>query len=393
MRIVYVTQRLPFGIGETFITPEIEALVAAGHELLIVPRLSSDPIVHDDVAALLERTQPIPGLRQTSAALARMIAGQPVRLASAFWVLRHTRPRRRIVYNTLATVQSAWLATMAREWRADHIHAHWAHLTATLAMGASRLSGIPWSFTAHRYDIVLNNLLAEKLRSARFGRFVGREMLEVARSLVSPDVFARAVMIHMGVRVPLSITPPLQRATPVVLCPARLVPIKGHRHLLDAAARLVEQGVRFELWLAGEGPEAAGLAARIHELSLGDRVRMLGTMPHDELLGFYRKGLVDCVVLPSLYEAMGVALMEAMAHGVPAIATRVGGVPELLGDGAGLLVPPENPGALAEAIGGVLESPGRRADLGGAGRRRVAEDFEVVSIAKRLADRFAGEAL
>jgi colanic acid/amylovoran biosynthesis glycosyltransferase len=393
MRIVYVTQRLPFGIGETFITPEIEALVAAGHELLIVPRLSSDPIVHDDVAALLERTQPIPGLRQTSAALARMIAGQPVRLASAFWVLRHTRPRRRIVYNTLATVQSAWLATVAREWRADHIHAHWAHLTATLAMGASRLSGIPWSFTAHRYDIVLNNLLAEKLRSARFGRFVGREMLEVARSLVSPDVFARAVMIHMGVRVPLSITPPLQRATPVVLCPARLVPIKGHRHLLDAAARLVEQGVRFELWLAGEGPEAAGLAARIHELSLGDRVRMLGTMPHDELLGFYRKGLVDCVVLPSLYEAMGVALMEAMAHGVPTIATRVGGVPELLGDGAGLLVPPENPGALAEAIGGVLESPGRRADLGGAGRRRVAEDFEVVSIAKRLADRFAGEAL
>jgi colanic acid/amylovoran biosynthesis glycosyltransferase len=393
MRIVYVTQRLPFGIGETFITPEIEALVAAGHELLIVPRLSSDPIVHDDVAALLERTQPIPGLRQTSAALARMIAGQPVRLASAFWVLRHTRPRRRIVYNTLATVQSAWLATVAREWRADHIHAHWAHLTATLAMGASRLSGIPWSFTAHRYDIVLNNLLAEKLRSARFGRFVGREMLEVARSLVRPDVFARAVMIHMGVRVPLSITPPLQRATPVVLCPARLVPIKGHRHLLDAAARLVEQGVRFELWLAGEGPEAAGLAARIHELSLGDRVRMLGTVPHDELLGFYRKGLVDCVVLPSLYEAMGVALMEAMAHGVPTIATRVGGVPELLGDGAGLLVPPENPGALAEAMGGVLESPGRRADLGGAGRRRVAEDFEVVSIAKRLAHKFAGEAL
>ncbi len=393
MRIVYVTQRLPFGIGETFITPEIEALVAAGHELLIVPRLSSDPIVHDDVAALLKRTRPIPGLRQTSAALAFTLARQPGRLASAFWALRHSRPRRRVVYNTLATAQSAWLASVAREWRADHIHAHWAHLTATLAMGASRLSGIPWSFTAHRYDVVLNNLLGEKLRSARFGRFIGREMLEVARSLVDPDAFARAVMIHMGVPVPPSIPRPLRRATPVVLCPARLVPIKGHRYLLDAAARLVARGVRFELWLAGEGPEAAGLAARIHELSLVDQVRMLGTVPHDELLGFYRKGLVDCVTLPSLYEAMGVALMEAMAHGVPVLATRVGGVPELLGGGAGVLVPPENPNELAEALGGVLESAGRRAELGVAGRRRVAEEFEVVSIAERLARGFAGEAL
>jgi colanic acid/amylovoran biosynthesis glycosyltransferase len=150
MRLVYVTQRLPFGIGETFITPEIEALIAAGHELLIVPRLSSDPIVHDDVTELLKRTQAIPGLPQTLASVARTLGRQPGRLASAFWPLRHSKPRRRVVYNMLATAQSAWLADVALRWRADHIHAHWAHLTATMAMGASRLSGIPWSFTAHR---------------------------------------------------------------------------------------------------------------------------------------------------------------------------------------------------------------------------------------------------
>ncbi len=83
---------------------------------------------------------------------------------------------------------------------ADHIHAHWAHLTATLAMSASMATGIPWSFTAHRYDVILNNLLTEKLRSARFGRFIAREMLAIASRYVPQDALARAVVLHMGVR-------------------------------------------------------------------------------------------------------------------------------------------------------------------------------------------------
>ena len=88
--------------------------------------------------------------------------------------MRRTRPRRRALANARATAEGLWLATIARAWGAEHIHAHWAHLTATLAMGASAATGIPWSFTAHRYDVVLNNLLTEKLRSARFGRFIAR---------------------------------------------------------------------------------------------------------------------------------------------------------------------------------------------------------------------------
>ena len=67
-------------------------------------------------------------------------------------------------------------------------------------MGASAATGIPWSFTAHRYDVVLNNLLTEKLRSARFGRFIADEMLAIARRFVAPDALARAVVLHMGVR-------------------------------------------------------------------------------------------------------------------------------------------------------------------------------------------------
>ena len=396
MRILYVTQRLPFGQGETFVVPEIEALLAAGHEVLIVPRRATDPIVHDDVGPLLTRTRPLPGALTIAAAVARALARHPRRTVRAFWRLHRTRPPRRAIFNALATAEGMWLAEVARGWGADHIHAHWAHLTATLAMGASEVSGIPWSFTAHRYDVILNNLLAEKLRSARFGRFIAQEMLDYVRPIAGPDALARAVVLYMGVRLPPAPGGAPTRARPVVLCPARLVPMKGQHYLLDAAARLLGLGVDFEVWLAGDGPDAAALAHRIDELGLGDRVRMLGTVPHAELLRRYREGAVDCVALPSLdlggglHEGISVALMEAMAHGVPVISTRTGGLPELLEGGAGVLVPPADAGALAEALERVLRSAPLRAELGRAGRRRVAEEFDVAVIARELTRRFAG---
>jgi len=394
VKIVYVTQRLPFGTGETFVVPEIEALLAAGHELLIVPRLSDDPVVHDNVDPLLARTRVLPGAGAILAAVTAALARAPRRTIGAFWRLRRSRPRRRVYSNAVATAQGLWLARVASRWGANHIHAHWAHLPATLAMGASAMSGIPWSFTAHRYDILRNNLLGEKLRSARFGRFIAREMLEIARPMLPPDAFGRAVVVHMGVSLP---PPPAEavpsRATPILLCPARLMPVKGHGYLLEAAARLTRAGVGFELHLAGDGPERDEVTRRIDELGLGDHVRLLDTVPHAELLTLYRERRVDCVVLPSLHEGLSVALVEAMAYGVPVVATAVGGVPELLAGGAGVLVPPRDADALADALRRVLESAPLRAELARAGRRRVEAEFDVQAIARDLASRFHGAAL
>jgi colanic acid/amylovoran biosynthesis glycosyltransferase len=391
VRIVYVTQRLPFGEGETFVVPEVEALLAAGHEILIVPRRSRDAVVHDNVGALLPRTRVLPQPGAVAAAVTGALLRSPRRTLGAFWRLRRTRPRRRAIANAVATAQGIWLARVARQWGADHIHAHFAHLTATLAMGANSMSDIPWSFTAHRYDVFLNNLLTEKLRSARFGRFIAKEMLAVAQPLVAPDAFARAVVVHMGVALPPAPAdgmPP--RTVPVLLCPARLAPIKGHGDLLEAAERLVAGGIPFELWLAGEGPERASIERRISERGLGEHVRLLGTVPHAELLGMYRDRRVDCVVLPSLHEGLSVALVEAMAYGVPVIATAVGGVPELLEDSAGILVPPSDADALTEALTRALGSPTLREELAHAGRRRVEAEFEVHAIAAELVRRFDG---
>jgi glycosyltransferase involved in cell wall biosynthesis len=290
-----------------------------------------------------------------------------------------------------------WLAGIARAWRADHIHAHWAHLTATMAMGASAVSGIPWSFTAHRYDVLLNNLLDLKLRSARFGRFIARYMLDIALRLVSPEAAANAIVVHMGVRVPAGIAPRVRRATPIVLCPGRLVPMKGQLYLIEAAAQLAARGIPFELWLAGEGPDGPAIAARIRELGLERQVRMLGVVPHAELQRYYRDGAVDCVALPSVdlgngvHEGLSVALIEAMAYGIPAVSTPTGGQVELLDRGAGLLVPERDASALADAIGGLLASEDVRVRQGLAARHRIEQDFDADAIAAELIRRFGGE--
>jgi colanic acid/amylovoran biosynthesis glycosyltransferase len=396
VRILYVTQRLPFGDGETFIVPELDALLAQGHELLIVPRAPGDPIVHDDVGPIMARTRALPGSGRIAGEVLRSLVRRPGRTLAAFWRLRRTRPLRRMIANGIATAQGIWVGHLARAWGAEHIHAHWAHLTATMAMAAGTVSGIPWSFTAHRYDIVLNNLLADKLRTARFGRFIARHMLEFARSLVGPDAIARATVLHMGVVMPLPRDNDARdRQVPVVLCPARLVPVKGQRYLLDAAASLAARGTPFELWLAGDGPDEQDLARRIEDLGLGDRVRLLGLVPHAELLGLYAQRGVDCVVLPSLdlgdgkHEGISVALIEAMAYGIPVVSTATGGLIELLDGGAGILVPPADSDALADAVEKVLGSAELRGRLVQAARRRVERDFDVGAIAGELARRFA----
>jgi colanic acid/amylovoran biosynthesis glycosyltransferase len=397
MKIVYVTQRLPFGEGETFIIPEVDALLAAGHQVIIIPRASNDPVMHDDVGALLARTRRLPRPGQILGAVFQSLMRDPRRTLAAFWRLRRTRPRRRAIANTIATAEGIWVARVARSWGADHIHAHWAHLTATLAMAASRVSGIPWSFTAHRYDVVLNNLLDEKLRSACFGRFIAREIAAVARSLVSPEAMARSEVLHVGVRLPPAANGHQPaRATPVLLCPARLIRVKGHPLLLEAAARVASRGIAFELWLAGDGPEADSVVRRIRDLGLERQVRMLGMLPHAALLRLYQRGEVDCVVLASLdlgagvHEGISVALIEAMGYGIPAISTRTGGMAELLDGGAGVLVPPADSAALADALERVLGSPELRAELGQAGRRRIETEFDVATIVGALVGRFRG---
>ncbi len=257
-----------------------------------------------------------------------------------------------------------------------------------MGMVASEVSGVPWSFTAHRWDVVENNLLMRKAQHALFVRFISESSLRLAleRNFRAQD---RAQVLHMGAVLPDELpAEDHQRHKMRVLCPANLLPVKGHRYLLEAMALLQDEPV--ELWLAGQGELENALREQATHLQLNDRVRFMGQLPHEQLLRLYQEGEVDVVVLPSLdlggglHEGIPVSLMEAMAHGLPVVSTRTGGIPELLDGGAGVLVPPADALALADALRSLHTEPSTRRALGRAGREAVVGRFSIARVVDRL---------
>ena len=117
-------------------------------------------------------------------------------------------------------------------------------------------------------------------------------------------------------------------------------------------------------------------------------MRFLGYVPNAEILGWLQAGDVDAVVLPSDWEGVPVSLIESLAYGVPAVASDVGGVAELVGDGCGVLVPAGDQDALAHGIRRLLHSPPLRAEVARAGRARVEREFAVDRVVSELRELF-----
>ncbi len=179
---------------------------------------------------------------------------------------------------------------------------------------------------------------------------------------------AKIVTVYNGipeqafVPVPVPDADPVAQA-PVILCVANLIRYKGHHHLLRAVAMLRERDIDCTLMLAGDGPERERLELMAAELAVD--ARFLGRRTDIAAL----LARADVCVLPSLTEGMSNAVMEAMAAGKAVVATDVGGTGELLRDGRGVLVPPHDPQALAQAIARVLGDPEFAAALGSKARR------------------------
>ncbi len=391
MRLIYVTAYLPDGASEAFLIPEIEALMRLGHEVLVVPRSPGGGVVHgENLVAISRRESPL-SPRVLKAAL-RVSAAAPIRALSAAACAFQSRSVWLAMKNLAVVPKALWLANLARQWGADHIHCHWGGTTATMALLASRISGVPWSLTAHRWDIVENNLLAHKAGAASFVRFISQDGVKLAE-VAGVTTGSKTRVLPMGVRIP-ELTDFRPARDRVVLCPARLEVVKGHRFLIEAWALLRDRGVDAKLWLAGDGALRPRIQAQIRELGLQDTIQLLGTVPNRSVLEMYREGVVCALALPSVdlgnghHEGVPVSLVEAMSYAIPVVATPTGGITELVIPGAGLLVPPENPLALADAIQSLLENLPLADQVGCAGRRRVIEAHDVDRIAGALASAF-----
>ncbi len=397
MKIMIITASFPFGPGEAFLVPELRELSRLGHELLLVPFFPRGPIIHEEAHGFLQST---------------IVAGpaSPRIIASLPRLLRDTKSCGSILASWMKTERPAqlwkeigilpkgiWAGRIAGGWGADHIHAYWATAPASVAMIAAEISQRPWSLTAHRYDLVQNGLLKEKVRRAKFIRFISHLSLEMS-GLAEEELLDKALVLHLGVDVAewQSRTPIPDADKPVVFSPANLIRVKGHEYLIDAVAALRDRGTYIELCLAGDGYLREALEKQVTRLRLSDRVHFLGQLPHGRVVDSYRAGRFGIVVLPSVdcgngeHEGLPISLVEAMAFGVPTISTATGGIPELLGGGAGFLVQPGNANALADAIQMLIENPELRQSLGLAGRRKVEREFAVAGIVRQLTSLFAG---
>jgi glycosyltransferase involved in cell wall biosynthesis len=199
----------------------------------------------------------------------------------------------------------------------------------------------------------------------------------------------RVMVIHNGLDLDRHGAPPdeglrrslgLERQGPVVGVVANFIHYKGHQFFLDAWAAAVKKFPESVALLVGDGPLRQEFEARVHAMGLGPSVRFLGT--HQDVPALV--ALMDLVVHPSLEEGFSNAILEAMAAGKPVVATAVGGNPEAVIHGkTGLLVPPGDSQALADAMLWLLAHPREAVRFGEAGRLRVAERFEISAMVRQ----------
>ncbi|HET9332584.1 MAG TPA: glycosyltransferase family 4 protein [Gemmatimonadota bacterium] len=311
---------------------------------------------------------------------------------------RHPRYATLVPGYLAAGVSAAW--RLGRRRRYDVVHVHWAVPHGLAGWAASRGAGAGLVTTFYGAEI---RWAEKRFPPARpFLRwYCARSALvaisESTREMIAAYARGRPIRVipygvplpeegpagdtHAGVR-----AGDASAEAPRILFVGRLVARKGVDRLLEALAEIEASPWRLEV--VGFGPERGPLESRAAALGISDRVDFLGRVTTEELVAAYRRAA--CFVLPATLderedtEGLGVVLLEAMSYGVPVVATRRGGIVDIVEDGrTGLLVEDE-PEALARAIAALLSDPARRRTLGDAGRARVRERFGWDSIVDRL---------
>src|SRR4051794_24176873 len=389
MRLAYIVSRFPHA-SETFIARELVGLEAVGDEALELLSLFPpvDPLVHPSAAPFVDRLIR-PSVGDAAAAFAWWAVRRPLRLASSVGVVIRDHLRSpRVLPRALATVPLAAAHARAVEARGvEHVHAHYATYPTLSAWICHRLTGTPYSFTAQAHDIYMDqSMLSRKLADAAFvvaisdfnrnflSRYGDTAHVHVIRSGIDTSALRfrpRAVPAEGPVR---------------ALCIASFQEYKGHGVLFDALSGSRELE-RVQLDLVGGGPLRGELERRARELGIAERVRFHGTMTEDAVRDMLDQA--DMLVLPSVIarsgqmEGVPVALMEALAAGVPVVTTRLSGIPELVADGeTGLLAEPRDAAALREALKRVVS--GRFEPDLRAGRELIEREFEVTDTAARI---------
>ena len=407
MKVAVLAHSFPRFAGDThgtFVKSLCEALAALGHEVhVLVP---FDPELRDD-------------------------PGSPLRIHSFRYVwpdrwhlLGYSRTLRRDVAMKLGAYllsplyflfATRALSRLVRREGIELVHAHWHLPNGWIANRVRRRTGVPFAVTLHGSDVFMaerNGLFRSMARKALHGcahvTSCSADLRERLLAIGSQGLDAGAaealgeklLLVANGTEVVSATEPPasatLDQKVPrqgderLMVAIGRMVDKKGFRYLLDALPEVFERvgDDRLKLVLAGGGDLLDELKQQTAHLGLGQRVLFPGMLAHDEVLALLERA--EVFAMPSVRDAKGnidglpIVVLEAMAAGVPVVATDLAGMPLAVDPGrTGMLVPEKDPAALAEGLVRVLADPEKGRAMGEAGRVKVAEELNWQAIARR----------
>jgi len=319
----------------------------------------------------------------------------PIAYASLALLLRHEGEALRML------VLAACYARFIRNARIKHLHATFGTRTTTLAFATARLSGIDYSFTTHAYDIFNPNpSLVWKTNRSRFMRTISefnkRFIEKTYRGVDASKIYVKYLGVDPGMFSFANGNRSQEEFR--IVSVGDLIHQKGHAYLIRACAELCKRGFSFTCTIIGEGTAREYLEQEIERLRVADCVHLVGAINHEDVLHNLTNShafVLACIDLRGQGEhvdGIPVALMEAMAMGVPVISTNLSGIPELIeANVSGLLVPEKDEVALADALSRLIQEREFRDKLGQLARKRIEEDFNLATNTRSLADLFQGQ--
>lgn len=391
MRIAYFVNQYP-AVSHTFIRREINAVESLG---VIVLRYAARAGETVDPIDAREEQQTHYILKAGAIELLRCctvtLLSKPLQsgrvLLQAFSM--GLRSERGVLRHLAYAAEAAVLAKWCRRDAVEHIHAHFGTNPAAIAMFASELCGIPYSFTAHgseEFEKAVLLSLETKLCHAAFVASVSYSGRGQLMRWTPPELWHKIKIIHCGLDSSFLASSTQSRVPDVsrLVCVGRLDEHKAQIVLVAAARRLRDAGVQFQIVLVGDGEMRPHVEEAIRRNGLEREITITGWIPIDRVKAEIEAA--RALVLPSVSENLPVVIMEAFALGRPVISTFVAGIPELVEPGkSGWLVPASDEIALADAMREALEMPVETMDkMAAVGRLRVIERHDAVKEAAKL---------
>lgn len=400
MRIAYIVSRFPH-LPETFILREMIALEELGWRIVLFPLIyQKQDVVHEQAIPWLDRARRLPWLSD------KIILTNLKEFVHRPWLYLSLWKRvlsenfhspKFLVRAVLLFPKAVLIAKIVRDENISHIHAHYATHPALVAWIIHQLTGISYSVTVHAHDIfVEETMLSTKLKNSIQVVAISEYNKKYLLKKLGSWIDGMTQVIRCGVDSELYSVPNhrlKKNELFEILSIGSLQPYKGYQYLIKACAILRDRGVQFQCRIVGGGNLHSELSKMISVNNLYSSVKLLGPKNQDDVAKMLSEA--DCYVQPSVItpsgkmEGIPVALMEAMASGLPVIASSLSGIPELVKEGeTGWLVPPGDAQKLAEAILQVYNDPIAALVKLENARRFVLKEFELHSNVQKLSHLF-----